>query len=183
LPGAFGAECGRGIGGLVKAETRTLPRDGPHGYVAIDAIDASALISTALSGAGRPAPGSATRPSPCRRPAPLRDRRLAGAAAAHRGDPAASWTADSAEPFPVFDPASRTLVDHREAIRVSWFVSAGALAEGRTGRAEAENGAETETFADDVWTTPDAGPAYLWVVIRDSRGGLAFAGHAVTIAP
>lgn len=91
----------------------------------------------------------------------------------------ASWTADSAEPFPVFDPASRTLVDHREAIRVSWFASAGALASDRTGRGEAE----TETFADDVWTTPDAGPAYLWVVVRDSRGGLAFAGYAVTIAP
>jgi hypothetical protein len=91
----------------------------------------------------------------------------------------ATWTADSAEPFPVFDPASRTLVDHREAIRVSWFASAGALAEGRTGRGEAE----AETFADDVWTTPDAGPAYLWVVVRDSRGGLAFAGYAVTIAP
>jgi len=91
----------------------------------------------------------------------------------------ASWTADSVESFPVFDPASRTLVDHREAIRVSWFVSAGALAEGRTGRGEAE----TETFADDVWTTPEAGPAYLWVVVRDSRGGVAFAGYTVTIAP
>lgn len=91
----------------------------------------------------------------------------------------ASWTADSAEPFPVFDPASRTLVDHREAIRVSWFASAGALASDRTGRGEAE----TETFADDVWTTPDAGPAYLWVVLRDSRGGVAFAGYTVAIGP
>jgi hypothetical protein len=90
----------------------------------------------------------------------------------------ASWTADSVESFPVFDRASRTLVDHREAIRVSWFVSAGALAEGRTGRDETE----TETFAEDVWTTPDAGPAYLWVVVRDSRGGVAFAGYTVTIA-
>jgi len=91
----------------------------------------------------------------------------------------ASWTADSVEPFPVFDPASRTLVDHREAIRVSWFVSGGALAEGRTGRGETE----TETFADDVWTTPEAGPATLWVVVRDSRGGVAFAGYTVTIGP
>ncbi|HEX3758298.1 MAG TPA: TonB family protein [Kofleriaceae bacterium] len=49
LPGAFGAEYGRGIGGLVKAETRTLPREGTHGYVALDVIDASALVSTALS--------------------------------------------------------------------------------------------------------------------------------------
>jgi ABC-type phosphate transport system substrate-binding protein len=26
-------------------------------------------------------------------------------------------------------------------------------------------------------------PGYLWVVLRDSRGGGAFTGHAVTIAP
>lgn len=52
-------------------------------------------------------------------------------------------------------------VDHREAIRVSWFASAGALASDRPGRGEAE----IDTFADDVWTTPDAGPAHLWVVL------------------
>lgn len=91
----------------------------------------------------------------------------------------ASWTDDSAETFPVFDPVSRTLVDHREEIRVSWFASAGALASDRTGRGEAD----TAAFADDVWTTPDPGPAYLWVVVRDSRGGVAFAAYAITIAP
>ncbi|HEX7843364.1 MAG TPA: TonB-dependent receptor [Kofleriaceae bacterium] len=53
LPGAFGAEYGRGIGGLVKAETRALPRDGTHGYAALDVIDASALVSTALSSTAR----------------------------------------------------------------------------------------------------------------------------------
>lgn len=53
LPGAFGAEYGLGIGGLVKAETRTLPRTGTHGYVAVDVIDASALVSTALSSSAR----------------------------------------------------------------------------------------------------------------------------------
>ena len=51
--------------------------------------------------------------------------------------------------------AAAYLLDHREAIRVSWFVSGGELASDRTGRSEAD----TETFADDVWTTPDAGPA------------------------
>ena len=89
----------------------------------------------------------------------------------------ASWTADSAESYPVFDRQLRALVDHREAIRVSWFVSDGALAADRTGRGEAE----PEMFADDVWTTPDAGPAYLWVVVRDSRGGVAFAGYTVQL--
>jgi hypothetical protein len=101
----------------------------------------------------------------------------------------AEWTDDSVESFPVFDPASRRLVDHREAIRVSWFASDGALASDRTGRSESETKSETEseteidTFADNVWTTPDAGPAYLWVVVRDSRGGVAFASYALTIGP
>lgn len=91
----------------------------------------------------------------------------------------ATWTADSVESFPVFDPESRTLVDHREAMRVSWFVSGGELSSERTGRGEAE----TDTFADDTWTTPDPGPAYLWVVLRDSRGGVVFAAYPVMLAP
>lgn len=87
------------------------------------------------------------------------------------------WTADSVEAFPVFDPQTRTLVDHREAIRVSWFVSDGEVAFDRTGRTETE----TDTFAENTWTTPDAGPAHLWVVVRDPRGGLAFRSIDVTI--
>jgi TonB family protein len=52
-PGAYGAEHGGGIGGLVQAETRALPRSGTHGYAALDVIDASALITTALSDTAR----------------------------------------------------------------------------------------------------------------------------------
>ena len=87
------------------------------------------------------------------------------------------WTEGSVESFPVFDPQTRTLIDHREAIRVSWFVSDGALAYDRTGRTETE----LETFAENVWTTPAAGPAHLWVVVRDPRGGVAFTTIDVTI--
>ncbi|MBX3218478.1 MAG: TonB-dependent receptor [Labilithrix sp.] len=47
VPGAFGAEYGRGLGGLVRVETRTLPR-GTHGYAAADTLDGSALVSTEL---------------------------------------------------------------------------------------------------------------------------------------
>jgi TonB family protein len=52
VPGAFGAEYGRGLGGLVRVETRTLPR-GTHGYVGADTLDASALVSTELGGRAR----------------------------------------------------------------------------------------------------------------------------------
>jgi hypothetical protein len=45
VPGAFGPEYGRGMGGLVRVETRAIPSDGVHGYVAADEIDASAMVS------------------------------------------------------------------------------------------------------------------------------------------
>lgn len=48
LPGNFGPEYGRGLGGLVKVETRALPESGVHGSVAVDVLDASASLSAAL---------------------------------------------------------------------------------------------------------------------------------------
>jgi hypothetical protein len=69
------------------------------------------------------------------------------------------------------------LVDHREAIRVSWFVDGGELESERTGRTEDD----PETYADNVWTTPEAGPAHLWIVVRDTRGGVAFESFDLTI--
>ncbi|MBX3226753.1 MAG: TonB-dependent receptor [Labilithrix sp.] len=47
VPGAFGAEYGRGLGGLVRVETRSLPR-GTHATVAADTLDGSALISSEI---------------------------------------------------------------------------------------------------------------------------------------
>lgn len=47
VPGAFGVEYGRGLGGLVRVETRQLPT-GVHGFVAVDTLDGSALVSTNL---------------------------------------------------------------------------------------------------------------------------------------
>lgn len=47
VPGAYGAEYGRGLGGLVRVESRTLPR-GTHGYVGLDTLDGSAFVSTEL---------------------------------------------------------------------------------------------------------------------------------------
>lgn len=47
VPGAFGAEYGRGLGGLVRVETRPLPK-GTHGYAGVDTLDGSELVSTEL---------------------------------------------------------------------------------------------------------------------------------------
>jgi TonB family protein len=52
VPGAFGAEYGRGLGGLVRVETRALPK-GTHGYIGADTLDASALASTELGSRAR----------------------------------------------------------------------------------------------------------------------------------
>jgi hypothetical protein len=47
VPGAFGPEYGRGLGGLVRVETRPLAA-GTHGHVAADTLDGSARVSTEL---------------------------------------------------------------------------------------------------------------------------------------
>ncbi len=84
----------------------------------------------------------------------------------------------AAETYPVYDTTARTLVDHREALRVSWFAAAGAFDHDRTGRGEDE----TALTTDDTWTAPAAsGAVPLWVVLRDSRGGVDFASFTVTV--
>jgi TonB family protein len=49
VPGGYGADYGRGLGGLVKIDTRNLPERGVHGYAQADAIDASAMLSAAIN--------------------------------------------------------------------------------------------------------------------------------------
>jgi TonB family protein len=48
VPGGYGAEYGRGLGGLVRVETRPLPQAGIHGYVAADVLDTSAMLSVTI---------------------------------------------------------------------------------------------------------------------------------------
>ena len=88
------------------------------------------------------------------------------------------WAANAAETYPVFDVATRTLVDHREAMRVSWFANAGEFEHERTGRGDDE----TDSFTDNAWTAPATpGTVHMWVVLRDSRGGLDFKSFDVTV--
>ena len=48
-PGAYGANYGRGIGGMVRIETRALPEDGAHASVDVNTLDGSLLIAAPLS--------------------------------------------------------------------------------------------------------------------------------------
>jgi hypothetical protein len=47
-PGAYGADYGRALGGMVRVETKDLPDTGVHGYVGADTLDGSAMMSAAL---------------------------------------------------------------------------------------------------------------------------------------
>ncbi|HET7543761.1 MAG TPA: TonB-dependent receptor plug domain-containing protein [Polyangiaceae bacterium] len=47
-PGAYGADFGRAVGGLVRLETRDLPGDGAHAVLDLSTLDASALLSAPL---------------------------------------------------------------------------------------------------------------------------------------
>ena len=47
-PGAFGAENGRALGGLVRITTRELPQEGIHASLGADFLDASAMVTAAV---------------------------------------------------------------------------------------------------------------------------------------
>jgi hypothetical protein len=92
----------------------------------------------------------------------------------------AIWSPDSAESYPVFDPASQTIVDHREALWLSWFATAGAFEDSLTGRQENDPAASTE----NTWQSPaTAEVVFLWLVLHDSRGGADFASYTLTVVP
>ncbi len=85
-------------------------------------------------------------------------------------------TAESAEHFVVLQPETQTLVEQTESLQAAWFATAGSFALAHTaalpGQAELRS----------RWSLPDQpGPAALWVVLRDSRGGVDWLELAVAI--
>jgi hypothetical protein len=82
----------------------------------------------------------------------------------------ASWPDTAVESYLYYDPSRQQLVTRREAMRVSWFATAGELAVD----ASVANEESTATTATTTWRAPTTlGPAWLWIVLRDSRGGTA----------
>jgi hypothetical protein len=90
-----------------------------------------------------------------------------------------SWPAGSVESYPAWDVLTQTLPNHNEAMRVSWYATAGSFEHDITGRSEFE----TETFAQNTWTPGTPGLVHLWVVLHDSRGGTDFAGYDLEVTP
>jgi hypothetical protein len=88
------------------------------------------------------------------------------------------FAASDAETYLMFDPDTLTLVERREALSVSWFVTAGSVADDVTGRAEDDPATTTET----TWLSPsEPGVAHVWLVLRDSRGGSDFATYELEV--
>jgi hypothetical protein len=72
------------------------------------------------------------------------------------------------------------ILSQREAVSVAWFTTAGVLSHDRSGRAADE----PDAFAQNTWTAPVVSndtEAHLWTVLRDSRGGVAFASFVVRV--
>lgn len=80
-----------------------------------------------------------------------------------------------AERYVNFDLASQSLVDAREGIDVSWFATGGSFDLDRTG----VEGTDTTTDSENGWTPPGqpGQTVYVWVVLRDDRGGVGWAGY------
>jgi hypothetical protein len=94
----------------------------------------------------------------------------------------AAFTPESAEAYLIFDANQQSLVDRRESLRFSWFATDGDFEHDRTGRAEDD----LETTSDNHWTAPTVStptPVHMWLVLRDSRGGVDFAGYELTVNP
>jgi hypothetical protein len=92
----------------------------------------------------------------------------------------ASWPDASAETFAYFDPVSQAVTSQRESMQVAWYSSGGALDSESTGRASDD----LTTTTDDGWVAPStAGTVHLWIVLRDSRGGVDFAAYDLVVGP
>jgi hypothetical protein len=79
----------------------------------------------------------------------------------------ARWAPGTSEGYVVHDRTNDSLVDRREALRVSWYTTGGLVPIVTSGRGEGEEGLDTQT----QWQTPGPGRGTLWAVVRDSRGG------------
>ena len=92
----------------------------------------------------------------------------------------ASASPDSAETFPVYDSVAQALNDQVETLSVSWFAIDGKF---KDDRVDADSGS---LEANNTWTAPQVTASEdipLWVVMRDTRGGVAFAATTLTVVP
>jgi hypothetical protein len=161
----------------IKCNLANVPIDATRTFNATYTVNNNPLIAAltmdpdgnATSLYARPADGA---PPDVAVPAPV----TAGAAVTLE----VTWPPETAETYPAWDIVSRTLQTRREALRASWFATAGEFTHDRTGRGEDDPQSTTR----NVWTAPTfPGVVHLWIVLRDSRGGLDYAEAGVDVTP
>jgi hypothetical protein len=87
-------------------------------------------------------------------------------------------TCAGAERYTWFDPATRSVAQRTERLRVSWFATAGQLS---TGAADAAVQPEVTWLPPTGWAPPQQ--ATLWSVVRDDRGGVAWRKVTLNASP
>ena len=87
-----------------------------------------------------------------------------------------------AEPYVWYDRQLEHVEPRREGISVAWYASRGHFASEQTGLDETE--AASASFSENTWLTgSSSGPATLWVVIRDTRGGQSWQTYHFEVTP
>jgi hypothetical protein len=87
-----------------------------------------------------------------------------------------------AEPYVWYNRESDRIEQRREGITVAWFASRGRFADEQTGLAEEQAGASSVSENTYIAGT-ERGPATIWLVIRDSRGGQSWRTLYFDIVP
>jgi hypothetical protein len=87
-----------------------------------------------------------------------------------------------AERYVSYDPEKQAVVARREGITVAWFASRGHFENEQTGLSEDEASSSTET--QNSWSVGnEPGPATVWLVIRDTRGGQSWKTLHFEVSP
>jgi hypothetical protein len=87
-----------------------------------------------------------------------------------------------AEPYVWYDRESERVEPRREGISVAWYASRGHFEAEQTGLDEAQ--AASSASSDNVYVAAsEAGPATIWLVIRDTRGGQSWQVRHFRVTP
>lgn len=82
--------------------------------------------------------------------------------------------------LPLTALTASTSIEAEEALRITWFVTAGEVDRARTAIGP---GGDPITLGTNTWTLPtEAGPAALHLVIRDDRGGVSWLSRQIHVA-
>jgi len=87
-----------------------------------------------------------------------------------------------AEPYVWYDQQRQQVLPRREGIQVAWYASRGHFESEQTGLDEKE--AADRSFSENTYVADaEPGPATLWFVIRDTRGGQSWEIRHLEVAP